>query len=138
MRFGILLLLGLMLSCGTQKNTAKDQSAAALELSGKYQIVTLNGKSVADKGLEITFDTQASAVNGTTGCNKIFGGYTQSGSQLSFAALGATKMYCQDGMELEQEMLQGLGVINAISSQKDGAIALMNNDQMLMQLQKID
>jgi heat shock protein HslJ len=53
-------------------------------------------------------------VGGFGGCNRFFGGYTQQGEDLSFSALGATRMACPAGvMKLEQEFFAMLGAVRA-------------------------
>lgn len=139
MRIGILVMLGLMLSCNGSKQSASNaKSQASLELNGNYKVVNMNGKAVDSEGLEIIFDASANSINASTSCNKAFGSYTQNGSELSFGVLGATKMYCEGRMEMETEMMQGLSAVNKVSQQEDGSLALMNGDQILMQLRKID
>ena len=47
-------------------------------------------------------------VSGSGGCNGMFGSYTLDGSNLSFGAIGATKMACQYGMDTESAFFQAL------------------------------
>ena len=139
MRIGILIMFGLLLSCNSAKqSTTNGKSQASLELSGNYKVVSLNGNDVASEGLELIFNAETKSINASTSCNKIFGGYSQTGSQLSFSALGATKMYCEGRMEMEREMTQGMAAVNAVRLQEDGTVGLMNDDQLLMRIQKID
>ncbi len=44
---------------------------------------------------EITLEFDAEQVSGTAGCNRYFGPYTLEEGQLSFGALGLTRMYCE-------------------------------------------
>jgi len=48
------------------------------------------------------------SANGSAGCNSFFGSYTLSGSQLRFTGVGSTKMFCQQGMDVETGFLQAL------------------------------
>ncbi|MBY9067258.1 META domain-containing protein [Hyphomonas sp. WL0036] len=43
-------------------------------------------------------------VNGTTGCNRFFGGYTQNDSRLTFSGIGMTKMACMHDGVMQQEI----------------------------------
>lgn len=138
MRFGILIVLGLLISCNSSKQSANEKADTNLELSGNYKVVNLNGTDVANEGMELIFDTASKTLNATTSCNKLFGSYSLSGSQLSFGNMGATKMYCEGRMELEKEMMQGITAVNGVKLQEDGSIGLMNDSQLLMSIRKID
>jgi heat shock protein HslJ len=54
----------------------------------------------------IRFDGQRIA--GTASCNRYFGGYTSKGADMSFSAIGKSKMACLDGMETETAFLSTL------------------------------
>lgn len=139
MRIGIFILLSLMLSCNSSKQGSNNgKSQASLELNGNYKIVSLNGNEVADQGLELIFDAESKSINASSTCNKIFGSYSQTGSQLSFSAMGATKMYCEGRMQMEKDMTQGMTAVNSVKLQEDGTLGLMNDEQVLMRIQKID
>ncbi|WP_172202381.1 META domain-containing protein [Niveibacterium sp. COAC-50] len=47
-------------------------------------------------------------VSGSSGCNRLLGGYTLDGEQLSFGNMGSTMMACVEGMEQEQRFLAAL------------------------------
>ncbi len=47
-------------------------------------------------------------INGSTGCNNFFGGYTQDGASISIAQMGSTMMACEGLMEQEAAILQML------------------------------
>jgi len=46
------------------------------------------------------------AVNGSTGCNQMGGGFTVSGETISFTPMRTTRMYCADAYRTEQELLK--------------------------------
>lgn len=58
-----------------------------------------------DAAPTITFSNDAK-ISGFAGCNHFFGGYALSGRVISFSNLGATKMFCQDAMPLEDAYLK--------------------------------
>ena len=47
-------------------------------------------------------------VAGFAGCNRYFGSYTAAGTTLRFGAIGMTRMACQEGMALEQQLARAL------------------------------
>lgn len=56
---------------------------------------------------EITFNREEQRINGSAGCNRIFGGYEAGDEHLHFNDLGQTRMHCAESgrMELEQRLL---------------------------------
>ena len=56
---------------------------------------------------EITFNREEQRINGSAGCNRIFGGYEAGDEHLHFKDLGQTRMHCAESgrMELEQRLL---------------------------------
>ena len=47
-------------------------------------------------------------VNGSGGCNRLFGGYRLEGGRISFLGIATTRMSCPAGMEIEGEFLRAL------------------------------
>jgi len=45
-------------------------------------------------------------ITGFAGCNRFFGGYSLSGRVISFGNVGATKMFCEETMQLEDAYLK--------------------------------
>lgn len=77
-----------------------------------WKLVTLNGKPVttADQQREahIVFSSQDNRITGSSGCNRMIGGFEDNADQLIFKGLGGTRMACQHGMELESQFMQTL------------------------------
>ena len=69
-----------------------------------WQVETMGGTAiVAGSEPQITF-TQDGQINGTTGCNRFFGAYAQTGAQIAFSSVGMTKMACMADGIMGQEM----------------------------------
>lgn len=69
-----------------------------------WQVETMGGTViVAGSEPQITF-TQDGQINGTTGCNRFFGAYAQTGAQIAFSSVGMTKMACMADGIMGQEM----------------------------------
>lgn len=133
-----LFIVLLTVSCNSSKNagSAKQDSNTMPTLSGSYSIVSMNAKSMAGNSMELIFNDSDNSIAGSSGCNKLFGKFNQQESQLSFEGFGATKMYCDGKMALEQEFFQGLSVVNAVAIEDD-LILLKNGDAVLMTLKRI-
>lgn len=69
-----------------------------------WQVETMGAAAiVAGSEPQITF-TQDGQINGTTGCNRFFGAYAQTGAQITFSSVGMTKMACMADGIMGQEM----------------------------------
>jgi heat shock protein HslJ len=49
--------------------------------------------------------SQDQRVSGSSGCNRLMGGYTREGGTLAFSRLAGTRMACAEGMDTEQHFL---------------------------------
>ena len=88
-------------------------NAYAAQLRSTYwKLVALGSTpvNVADNQREphIILQPDANRVNGSGGCNRMFGSYALRGDALTFSGVGSTKMACQDGMDVETSFLPAL------------------------------
>jgi heat shock protein HslJ len=93
-------------------NDAPSVSANAAQLQGTYWKLTALGTNpvnAPESQREPHIVLQAdSKVNGSGGCNRMFGSYELNGEALAFSGVGSTKMACQDAMEIETAFLPAL------------------------------
>ena len=93
-------------------NDAQSVSANAAPLQGTYWKLTALGTTAVnapESQREPHIVLQAdSKVNGSGGCNRMFGSYELNGEALAFSGVGSTKMACQDAMEIETVFLPAL------------------------------
>ena len=59
----------------------------------------------------LVLHTEKARVAGSTGCNRLMGGYRLDGDRLSFGQLASTRMACLDGMQTEQAFLATLEAV---------------------------
>lgn len=59
----------------------------------------------------LTLAPQDKRVSGSTGCNRVIGGYALDGDRLTFTGMGGTMMMCPEGMEQERAILDMLGEV---------------------------
>jgi len=121
-RYFALALLPI-LTVGCKGHSSKDVEPARVTSEGAvaspalintyWKLMELGGKpvTVADNQREpyIVLQPDPKQVNGSGGCNRLFGSYETSGSSLAFGGIGATKMACTSGMETEAAFLPVLG-----------------------------
>jgi heat shock protein HslJ len=58
---------------------------------------------------EVFVQLKEGRATGNAGCNSYFGSYTTTGTNIHFTGIGSTKMFCQQGMEVENNLIQALG-----------------------------
>lgn len=61
-----------------------------------------------DKVPTLTFTPDGKSAFGKSGCNHFTGDVKWSGGKLRFGAITGTKMFCKDGMEIENALLKTL------------------------------
>jgi heat shock protein HslJ len=91
-------------------------SAQYPPLQGSTWLITQAGgekiQAVNDtEAPNLIFDEESQRVSGSTGCNRIAGGYTLEGDKLRFQQMVSTRMFCISGMEQEDRILEALGTI---------------------------
>jgi len=76
----------------------------------EWRLKTLNGKDYSsfNPPATLTFTQEENRISGHAGCNRFFGGYALVDDNLSVGQLGATKMFCENKMELEDNYLKAL------------------------------
>jgi heat shock protein HslJ len=74
----------------------------------------------------IRLDPAEKKMSGFGGCNRMFGSYEMDGASLQFGGMGATRMMCQDTMDLETEFMAALGATRSFAI-RDGLLALADS-----------
>ena len=110
-------LLALAMACG-RRSTSEAEAGANVTNDGTplrstYWKLTALGSgpvNVADSQREphIILQADSKQVNGSGGCNRMFGSYELSGETLTFSGIGSTKMACPDVMDVEASFLPAL------------------------------
>lgn len=85
-----------------------------------WLVETMGGTAiVAGSEPQINFDADGK-INGTTGCNRFFGGYAQNGAAIAFTGVGMTKMACMADGVMEQETAFGAILSGNTQAKIDG------------------
>lgn len=104
--------LAAMLATGCKSSQNIPQISA---LEGDWNITSVQGKAAtAEKDVYIGFDLQKNRMYGCAGCNRIMGTVnadTTKAGQLSFGAVGSTRMLCND-MTTEKAVLEALNNVS--------------------------
>jgi heat shock protein HslJ len=103
----LLVLAALLTGCAHPPTSEVALAAPGVE----WQLRDLDGAPapLGNGGRRATLTLSDSArVAGFAGCNRYFGSYTLDGAALRFSRIGMTRMACQDGMTLEQQLARAL------------------------------
>jgi len=108
-------------------------------LEKTYWVLTeLNDKPIAtineSKKLNLVFDAETQKASGFAGCNQFTGGYTLEGKKLSLKNIAATKMFCQETMEIETRYLEALSKTDSYKIEEH-VLFLNQGDQHLAKFQ---
>ena len=122
MRVAAALLVALMAGGGAM---AADEPAAPALAGTTWWAETITGRPVIDSAAStITFEADG-RVSGRAGCNRYFGTSTIAGEQLSFGAMGATRMACAPAlMDQETRFFQALGSAEHWTIDEDGLLLI--------------
>lgn len=123
--FSILLASIFILTTSCNETKKAINTASNVQLNGDYTINTINEKNYTPKGLVLTFDALNKAVNATTDCNSMFGNYTIELSDINFASMASTRMYCEGEMDAEKEIGQALAETGSFT-QENGVLTLFS------------
>lgn len=111
----ILLVLFILLAACRPSHKIGDLVGVPKErpLEKTYWVLTeLDDKPIAtineSKKLNLLLDPETKTAKGFAGCNQFTGGYTLEGKKLSLKNLAATKMFCEETMEIEIRFLQAI------------------------------
>lgn len=103
----VLAVVCLALACASP-GVHSGESAATLERT-HWLLESLGApaRPIAKTQTEafLSFGEEPGRVTGSGGCNRLAGTYTQAGEKLTFGPIAGTRMFCEDGMEVED----GLG-----------------------------
>jgi putative lipoprotein len=110
---------------GGWRSQAADEPAAPALAGTTWRAETIMGRPVIDSAAStITFEADG-RVSGRGGCNRYFGPSTIAGEQLSFGAMGATKMACAQAlMDQETRFFQALGSAERWTIGADGLLLI--------------
>ena len=104
----LLLVAEEVLEHGVRSCSAKPDA----ELGGtQWKLIQLRGRKVSGGDRRhpyLVLQSPLGKVQGYGGCNHFKGGFRKEGSTIRFLAIGATRMQCQTGYELESVFLKAL------------------------------
>lgn len=98
-------------ACHPATPGAAPGSTSSPSLTGReWRLVELGGRPAGAGAQDraATLRLEDGRASGFAGCNRFSGGYETDGSRLTFSPLAATRMACEQGMQLERDYLAAL------------------------------
>lgn len=111
----IIVISVVLYSCSGSSTTSTTQSIK----NTKWMLESLNGERIdsmyltSGNAISLNF-ADSSKMNGKAPCNSYFSAYTITGQNISFGAIGATRMAC-DNLNMEQRYFAFLGGVTRYS-----------------------
>lgn len=105
------LALVALAACNSAGGASPGDPGPAASVAGReWRLLELNGRPAPSGagGRAATLRLDDGSASGFAGCNRFSGGYQMGESSLTFSTLAATRMACEQGMELEREYLAAL------------------------------
>ena len=105
---GFLLRLVALFALGFAAATMSASAADAALTDTQWTLESVRGiTAVAGRGGPPHIVLGADGgMNGSTGCNRMGGGFTVAGDTIAFSPIRTTRMYCADAYRTEQELLK--------------------------------
>lgn len=117
------LLLG---ACSAMDNGDLETTppAAYQVEGGTFKILSVNGKP-AIRGVDADIRFEGGRISGTAGCNRLNGGFTQSGNVLTISGVAVTMMACPPAqMAQERDSLAVLESGATVMRHSDGRVEI--------------
>lgn len=117
--------------------TAGDTVMSSAELLNTYwKLIELESNPIVtqedQREMKLTLNIEENQVNGFGGCNSFFGSFTHDANSITFGPLAATRMFCADSMEQEDQFFKSLSEI--VSYQITGQILILKDNQEMPRL----
>ncbi len=115
-------------------------AAADVSLAGEWRAVAVGDRALPDEPeVLLAFDALEGCVSGTTGCNRLSGGYALEGDGLTFGPAASTRMACPEpAMAIENAVLAALQATRAVVSEAGRLVLLDGNETAVITLAPAD
>jgi heat shock protein HslJ len=132
----IFLLIALIVSFACSRNSPEVTTLTGSE----WTLVELDGQPASlgagEKPATLALTDTNSRASGFAGCNRFSSTYQVNGSALTFSPVLITKMACQAGMDLEQNLVRSLEATRKFRQTARGLELQDENDRVLARFEK--
>ncbi|MTI46068.1 heat shock protein HslJ [Roseibium hamelinense] len=106
------------------------QEEVPLDLLGKWQVVSIEGTAVTDAATVILEFEEAGTIDGSGGCNTVFGPLRFEGRGILIGPLAATRKACEpEIMDQEKNFLKAIGTVRDFRSEEGQQVLVLLNGQ---------
>lgn len=135
LKAAVLLCTGVWTAaCGSSK-----QAAQSIDLTGEWNIVTVNGDTVRTASTPfIGLDMKEKRIYGNAGCNRMMGTFevdSLNPGKIQFGTIGTTRMMCPD-MDTESKVLQALNTVKGYAQTETGINLTDTEGKTVLTLEK--
>lgn len=88
------------MACKSTKNKQDSSYSSSFEKK-EYELLNIEGKDVSDMNLALRIEPDGNRISGESGCNNYQFIYELEGENLNLGYGVATKMYCEETMNIE-------------------------------------
>lgn len=130
--FGLFAILFFNQAISAQKcGTIAPENSS--ELNGKnWQLTTINGETINTDESTIVFDFEKNRVGGKGGCNSFGGTLTVNGNEIKISQIISTKMFCENGSDVENKYLSTLEKVTKYKT-SDDKLQLLNGETIVLE-----
>ena len=100
----------------------------------EWKLTRIEGNAVNNDRAFIKFDEQKKSVGGNGGCNVFGGSFSKNGSKLKISDVISTKMFCENGSDVENEFFANLDRVTEYEI-KNGKLFLMKNERVVLEFE---
>ena len=138
-----LIVLGTMSACSNLQNQGHPISLQQQQLLQNqkviWQVTQIQGHTISQEERAhlpyLRFDAQRKQVNGSDGCNHIFGSYQIQGETLHLSPLASTKMLCIDTMQISDQFHLALSQVDRFEIDHQVLKLKDQSNHIIMQLE---
>ncbi|MFD0931463.1 META domain-containing protein [Psychroflexus salinarum] len=121
------MLLSIAFLLGSCKALTQGKMTSEELLDQDYVVTQLGDKKVSNSKLTLKVNPENSTISGYSGCNNYNFSYKLKDGKLDLGYASATKMYCEDAMEMENLFFQKAASVTQFENSKQ-EINLKNKD----------
>jgi heat shock protein HslJ len=124
----------MVIAVGVQGQSGKHKPAEPLEKT-EWKLTWLSGTKI-DLGTPqqvpyIQLDAETHRVSGSSGCNRMMGGYELAGDHLKFTQMAMTRMMCLHGADTETNFAKALDQVTSWKIVGDKLLLMDTNQHVL-------
>jgi heat shock protein HslJ len=120
----VVVLAAILAACGSGAEMRPSPDSPSTLAGTAWRAVSVSGAAPV-AGREPTLIFQTDQVNGSTGCNQYFGGFTYAEGAITFSQVGMTMMACDDPVgTVEAAYTKALGGTMSVTIDDGGQLLL--------------